>query len=101
MNTFELKTRVCFGEDSLGALAEIEAENAVIFTDAFMKKSGNADKIASYMKGCRNISVFSETIPDPPIELIVKALEFLLDANTDVWSPSAAARPSTQPSPPS
>ena len=38
-----------------------------------------ADKIASYIKGCRNISVFSETIPDPPIELIVKALEFLLN----------------------
>ena len=84
MNTFELKTRVCFGEDSLNALSEIEAENAVIFTDAFMKKSGNADMIASYMKSCRNISVFSETIPDPPIELIVKALEFLLAANTDV-----------------
>ena len=84
MNTFGLKTRVCFGDGSLEALSEIVAENAVIFTDAFMQKSGNADKIASYMKKCRNISVFSETVPDPPIELIVKALGFLMDANTDV-----------------
>ena len=84
MNTFELKTRVCFGDGSLEALSEIVAENAVIFTDAFMQKSGNAQKIASYMKNCRNVSVFSETVPDPPIELIVKALGFLMDANTDV-----------------
>ena len=40
MNTFQLKTRVCFGDGALDALAEIRAENAVIFTDSFMKKSG-------------------------------------------------------------
>ena len=84
MNTFEIKTKVCFGEDSLSALSELCAENAVIFTDAFMAKSGNADIIAALMTGCRNISVFSETVPDPPIELIVKALEFLLEKNTDL-----------------
>ncbi len=84
MNTFEIKTKVYFGDNSLSALSELKAENAVVFTDAFMAKSGNADKIASLMTGCKNISVFSETIPDPPVELIVKALEFLLERNTDL-----------------
>ena len=84
MNTFEIKTKVVFGDNALSALSELSYENAVVFTDAFMAKSGNADMIKSLMTGCKNISVFSETIPDPPIELIVKALEFLLEKNTDV-----------------
>ena len=83
MNTFELKPRVCFGYGALDALSEIKADNAVIFTDPFMKKSGNSDKIADMMTNCKNIKVFSEIIPDPPIELVAKALEFLLDAQAD------------------
>lgn len=84
MNTFEIKTKVYFGDNSLSALSELCAENVVVFTDAFMVKSGNAEKISSLLTGCKNISVFSETIPDPPVELIVKALEFLLEKNTDL-----------------
>lgn len=84
MNTFEIKTKVVFGENALSSLSELSYENAVIFTDSFMAKSGNADMIGDLLTGCRNISVFSETVPDPPIELIVKALEFLLEKNTDV-----------------
>ncbi len=84
MNTFEIKTKVVFGENALSSLSELSYENAVIFTDSFMAKSGNADMIGNLLTGCRNISVFSETVPDPPIELIVKALEFLLEKNTDV-----------------
>ncbi len=83
MNTFELKTRVYFGDGALDALAEIRAENAVIFTDPFMKKSGNADRIAHMMTGCKNVSIFAEIVPDPPVELVAKALGFLLDAGAD------------------
>ena len=83
MNTFQLKPRVCFGDGALDALTEIKANNAVIFTDPFMKKSGNADKIASMMSACGNIKIFAEIVPDPPIELVAKALEFLLDADAD------------------
>ena len=79
-----MKTKVYFGNDSLSSLSELNYENAVIFTDSFMVKSGNTESIKNLMTGCKNISVFSETIPDPPIELIVKALEFLLEKNTDV-----------------
>ncbi len=83
MNVFEIRPKVYFGEDSLNALSEISSESAVIFTDAFMKKSGNADKIASLMTGCKKISIYSEIIPDPPVELIANALGFLLNADAD------------------
>ncbi len=83
MNTFQLKGRVCFGDGALDALSEIKAKNAVIFTDPFMQKSGNADKIAALMTNCGNVKIFSEIIPDPPVELVARALEFLLDADAD------------------
>ncbi len=84
MNVFEIKPRVYFGENSLSALGLLNYDNAVIFTDAFMKKSGNADMIASLMSGCKNISIYSDIIPDPPVELIADALGFLLDRSADV-----------------
>ena len=84
MRKFYLQSKIYFGEDSLNTLAEITAENAVIFTDAFMKNAGNVDKIAKLMTGCDRISVYSEIIPDPPIELIVSGLKFLLAADAQV-----------------
>lgn len=84
MQKFKISTEVCFGKDSLSALETIKVENAVIFTDAFLKKSGTADKIAGYMKNCTHISIYSDIKPDPPVELIANALDFLLKANADV-----------------
>ncbi len=84
MHTFQLKTRVCFGSDSLSALSTLKAKSAVIFTDAYMQESGNAQKIADLMTGCERISFFSEITPDPPVELIAHALEFLLETGADV-----------------
>ena len=84
MNVFQLKPRVCFGEGSLDALKDLKAQNAVIFTDGFMYKSGTADRIAATMTGCAEIKIFSEIKPDPPVELIADALRFLLDSNAEL-----------------
>ena len=84
MQTFKISTEVCFGGDALEALGRIYADNAVIFTDGFMARSGTADRVASYMKNCKKIHVFSEIKPDPPVEMVAQALGFLLDAKADV-----------------
>ena len=84
MKTFYIKPRIHFGKNALGSLSEIRATNAVIFTDAFMEHSGRVDEVVSLMKQCENIHVFADITPDPPIELVVKALAFMLDHNADV-----------------
>ncbi len=84
MNVFQMKPRVYFGEHSLDALRELKAENAVIFTDAFMQKSGNAEKIAAYMTGCKKIGIYGEIKPDPPIELVADGLRFLLQSDAEL-----------------
>ncbi len=84
MNTFRLSTQVCFDENALDILSQYKNLNAVIFTDAFMVKSGAADRIAKKLSGCSSVKIFGEVMPDPPIELVVKGLRFLLDANADI-----------------
>lgn len=84
MQKFKMKTEVCFGENALSALSEIEAKNAAIFTDAFLAKNGTADRVAALLTGCKNTKIYAEIKPDPPVELIADALKFLLDADADV-----------------
>ena len=84
MSKFYLRSKIYFGDDSLKALAKFNTDKAVIFTDKFMNSSGNADHVASLMTGCRNVSVYPEIVPDPPIELIVDALRFLLKSEAEI-----------------
>ena len=84
MTTFCLPTSVYFDENALDKLKEYKNLNAVIFTDPFMVKSGTANRIAEKLSSCSNVSVFGEVQPDPPIELIAKGLDFLINANADI-----------------
>lgn len=82
MQTFKVKTKVCFGEGAMDALKELHG-NVVIFTDSFMVKSGAADKIAAQIISADSVKVFGEIKPDPPVELIASGLAFLIDAKAD------------------
>ena len=83
MKRFKLKTDIIFGNDALGVLKTIASDSAVLFTDAFMVSSGTADAVKAYMTACKNITVFSDVKPDPPVELISKAVKFVMDVNAD------------------
>lgn len=84
MNTFKAKTEIRFGSDALDSLNEFQAESAVLITDAFMVKSGAADRIAAKLTGCRKVSIFGDVKPNPPIELVADGLKFLNAANADL-----------------
>ncbi len=83
MKRFKLKTDIIFGNDALGVLKTIASDSAVLFTDAFMVSSGTADAVKTYMTACKQITVFSDVKPDPPVELISKAVKFVMDVNAD------------------
>lgn len=84
MNTFKAKTEIRFGSDALDSLNEFQAESAVLITDAFMVKSGAADRIAAKLTGCRKVSIFGDVKPNPPIELVADGLKFLNAASADL-----------------
>lgn len=84
MQTFYVKTKVCSGDGAMDILSGFHGRNAVIFTDAFMVKSGVAARVAEKLSNCANVRIFDAIKPDPPIELVADGLKVLLDANADL-----------------
>lgn len=83
MEDFKIKTSIYFGEGSLERLSHIGSKNVLIITDPFMVKSGTINKITDKLVSA-SVTVFSEIIPDPPIELVVKGIEELNKVNPEV-----------------
>ena len=83
MNKFYLRSRIYFGENALEALSRVKSKCTVVVTDAFIKSTGTADRVASMITGAEQVHIFSEIQPDPPVELIAKALDFLLSVGAD------------------
>jgi len=84
MKRFKLSTEVLFSENALDALLDIKDVNAVLITDQFMVDSGMADMILKKLRNCKSVAVFSDVIPDPPMDLIEKGIAFLDDKDCDV-----------------
>ena len=73
MNTFELKTKVVFGQEALKFLETLANRKIFIVTDPFMVKSGMIDTVTKHLtKG--SFQIFSDIVPDPPMELVVKGV---------------------------
>lgn len=83
MYNFEMKTAIKFGIGSLNVLKEIENRNVLIITDPFMIDSGSINKITENLAKAK-YEIFSDIVPDPPIEIIVKGVEYFNKANPDV-----------------
>lgn len=83
MEDFKIKTSIYFGEGSLERLSHIGNKNVLIITDPFMVKSGTINKITDKLVSA-SVTVFSEIVPDPPIELVVKGIEELNKVNPEV-----------------
>ena len=83
MEDFKIKTSIYFGEGSLERLSHIGSKNVLIITDPFMVKSGTINKITDKLV-IASVTVFSEIVPDPPIELVVKGIEELNKVNPEV-----------------
>lgn len=83
MHSFEIKTKIKFGEGSLKALQEIQDKKILIITDPFMVESKAIDKILVNLKE-GSYEVFSDIVPDPPIETVVSGIEVFKEVNPDV-----------------
>ncbi len=72
MEQFQLKTRVCFGQDALQVLEEVAGKRVFLVTDPYFAENGTADRVARLCKG--PVEIFSRVIPDPPLELVAEGL---------------------------
>lgn len=94
MKSFEIKTKVYFGDQALNRLSEIPYQKVLIITDPFIAESSLIDLITDPLKrGGIEFDIFKDVVPDPPIEKISvgvkKMLEYLPDAIVAVGGGSA------------
>lgn len=80
MKSFEIKTKIYFGENSLEHLSELPYKKVLIITDPFVFTSKMIDLItAPLKKGDIAYDIFMDVVPDPPIEKISAGVRKMLD----------------------
>ncbi|WP_252213628.1 1-propanol dehydrogenase PduQ [Clostridium sp. VAP41] len=83
MKEFSISTNVYFGEGSLSRLSEIKNKRILIVCDKFIESSGMAAKIQEKLADCQ-VTVFSEIVPDPPVEIIAAGIQALKNCNAQI-----------------
>lgn len=84
MKSFDIRTKIYFGENSLDRLANIPYNKAFIITDPFVVKSGMLQMITMRLQdGYTEYEVFSDVVPDPPLEKIELGVKALLNYDPD------------------
>ncbi len=79
MKSFEIKTKIFFGENSLEHLSELPYKKVLIITDPFVFTSKMIDLItAPLKKGGIEYDIFMDVVPDPPIEKISAGVKKML-----------------------
>lgn len=84
MKSFDIRTKIYFGENSLDRLRDIPYKKVLIITDPFVEKSGLLLMLTSRLQeGYIEFDVFSDVVPDPPIEKISIGVKKMLDYDPD------------------
>ncbi len=94
MKSFEIKTKVFFGDHALEHLQELPYKKILVITDPFVVQSGMINMIvAPLLKAGIAFDIFHDVVPDPPIEKIslgvTKLLEYRPEAIIAVGGGSA------------
>ena len=79
MKSFEIKTKIFFGDQALQRLRELPYSKVLIITDPFVVQSGMIEMITSPLKeGGIDYDIFKDVVPDPPIEKISEGVRRLI-----------------------
>ena len=80
MKSFEIKTKIFFGEQALDRLKELPYKKILVISDPFVVKSGMIKLITTpIVEAGIEFDIFSDVVPDPPIEKISLGVKRLLE----------------------
>lgn len=78
MNSFHIDTQVYFGDDSMDRLLELGGRRVFVVADPFVVKSGLISQVTDRLSRCgAEHMVYSEVVPDPPIESVAQGVAAL------------------------
>lgn len=84
MNSFDIRTKIYFGDDALDRLIDIPYKKVMIITDPFIAESGMLRLITDRLaQAFIEFKVFSDVVPDPPLEKIELGVKALLECDPD------------------
>lgn len=69
------KTELCIGKGALKQLSTYKDEHVLVVADPFLKTSGQLDDILAYLDKSNDVVVFTDIVPDPPIETVVAGIQ--------------------------
>lgn len=73
MNIIHFETEIWQGETALAGLASLREHRIFLVADPFLVESGEIDKITRHLEGIE-YKIFSDIIPDPPVEKIISGV---------------------------
>lgn len=80
MKSFEIKTKIFFGEQALERLKQLTYKRVLIITDPFVVQSRMIELITTPLKETGiHYDIFQEVVPDPPIEKISEGVKKMLE----------------------
>ncbi len=76
MNSFDIKTKIYFGDNALDRLEALPYKRVLVITDPFIEKSGMLQMVTYRLTNANiEFDVFTDVVPDPPIEKITSGVE--------------------------
>ena len=84
MKSFDIKTKIYFGDQALDRLAEIPYQKVLVVTDPFIAQGDLIDLVTEPLKkGNKQFEIFKDVVPDPPIEKISEGVKKMLEYRPD------------------
>lgn len=84
MKITNIKTKIYSGENSLEALSKLKGEKILIVCDEYLVKSNIIEKLKVKIYKENKVSVFSEVVPDPTLEVVGKGLKKFIEENPTI-----------------
>lgn len=84
MNTINFIPEIVTGKDSLNRLKYYKKKRFLIVTDSFIRSTEVFKNTVNMIKLNNKVNIFSDIVPDPPIETIVAGIEVFNAANPEV-----------------
>ncbi len=84
MKSFDIKTKIYFGDDALDRLTQLPYKKVLVITDPFVVKSGMIQMITIRLNEANcEFDIFDGVVPDPPIEKISVGVKKMIECNPD------------------
>lgn len=68
-------TELCLGSGSLKRLNDYKNKSVFVVADPFLVETGRIKEVISYFDDSNEVIVFSQIVPDPPIETVVSGIK--------------------------